>query len=37
MQLPGGAQDHLTKPHGSLGRLEELSIQVAGITGNPSL
>ncbi len=28
-------QDQLTKPQGSLGRLEELSIQVAGITGNP--
>jgi len=26
-------QDALTKPQGSLGRLEELSIQVAGITG----
>lgn len=26
-------QDMLTKPHGSLGRLEELSIQLAGITG----
>jgi nicotinate-nucleotide--dimethylbenzimidazole phosphoribosyltransferase len=26
-------QDTLTKPQGSLGRLEELSIQVAGITG----
>ncbi len=26
-------QDQLTKPTGSLGRLEELSIQVAGITG----
>jgi len=28
-------QDRLTKPQGSLGRLEELSVQVAGITGNP--
>ena len=26
-------QDSLTKPHGSLGRLEELSIQIAGIKG----
>ena len=26
-------QDMLTKPHGSLGRLEHLSIQIAGITG----
>ncbi|MBM4425134.1 MAG: nicotinate-nucleotide--dimethylbenzimidazole phosphoribosyltransferase [Chloroflexi bacterium] len=28
-------QDTLTKPPGSLGRLEELSIQLAGITGQP--
>ncbi len=28
-------QDTLTKPLGSLGRLEALSIQLAGITGNP--
>ncbi len=28
-------QDQLTKPQGSLGRLEELSVQIAGITGNP--
>ena len=27
-------QDTLTKPHGSLGRLEELSIQIAGIKGS---
>jgi nicotinate-nucleotide--dimethylbenzimidazole phosphoribosyltransferase len=27
-------QDQLTKPQGSLGRLEELSIQVAGISGS---
>ena len=26
-------QDQLTKPRGSLGRLEELSVQIAGITG----
>ena len=26
-------QDQLTKPRGSLGRLEELSIKIAGITG----
>ena len=32
-------QDSLTKPKGSLGRLEELSVQVAGIIGQamPSL
>ena len=28
-------QDMLTKPHGSLGRLEELSIQLAGVQGKP--
>ncbi len=28
-------QNLLTKPQGSLGRLESLSIQLAGITGNP--
>ncbi|MBI2865182.1 MAG: nicotinate-nucleotide--dimethylbenzimidazole phosphoribosyltransferase [Chloroflexi bacterium] len=28
-------QDSLTKPPGSLGRLEELSIKIAGITGKP--
>ncbi|HHB91080.1 MAG TPA: nicotinate-nucleotide--dimethylbenzimidazole phosphoribosyltransferase [Anaerolineae bacterium] len=28
-------QDQLTKPQGSLGRLEALSIQIAGITANP--
>ncbi|MEW6085762.1 MAG: nicotinate-nucleotide--dimethylbenzimidazole phosphoribosyltransferase [Chloroflexota bacterium] len=28
-------QNQLTKPAGSLGRLEELSIQLAGITGKP--
>ena len=28
-------QDSLTKPRGSLGRLEELSIRIAGITGKP--
>lgn len=28
-------QDALTKPQGSLGRLEKLSVQVAGITGDP--
>lgn len=28
-------QDQLTKPQGSLGRLETLSIQIAGVTGEP--
>jgi nicotinate-nucleotide--dimethylbenzimidazole phosphoribosyltransferase len=34
MQLAKLRQDQLTKPTGSLGRLEELAIQVAGITGS---
>jgi nicotinate-nucleotide--dimethylbenzimidazole phosphoribosyltransferase len=33
MQSVRSRQDMLTKPRGSLGRLEEISIQVAGITG----
>jgi nicotinate-nucleotide--dimethylbenzimidazole phosphoribosyltransferase len=33
MRKASQRQDILTKPHGSLGRLEDLSIQVAGITG----
>jgi nicotinate-nucleotide--dimethylbenzimidazole phosphoribosyltransferase len=33
MERARARQDDLTKPQGSLGRLEELSIQVAGITG----
>ena len=35
MQAARGRQNQLTKPPGSLGRLEELSIQLAGITANP--
>lgn len=35
MQLARARQDRLTKPPGSLGRLEELSIQLAGMTANP--
>lgn len=35
MRLAKERQDTLTKPRGSLGRLEELSIKVAGIQGNP--
>jgi nicotinate-nucleotide--dimethylbenzimidazole phosphoribosyltransferase len=35
MQLARARQDTLTKPWGSLGRLEELSIQLAGMTANP--
>jgi nicotinate-nucleotide--dimethylbenzimidazole phosphoribosyltransferase len=35
MQAARARQDTLTKPQGSLGRLEELSIQLAGITGQP--
>ena len=33
MAMARQRQDSLTKPHGSLGKLEELSIQIAGITG----
>ena len=35
MQTARARQDTLTKPRGSLGRLEELSIQLAGIQANP--
>lgn len=35
MQQARSRQNLLTKPQGSLGRLEELSIQLAGITGKP--
>jgi nicotinate-nucleotide--dimethylbenzimidazole phosphoribosyltransferase len=35
MQAARQRQDRLTKPPGSLGRLEQLSIQLAGITGRP--
>ncbi len=35
MALARERQDTLTKPAGSLGRLEELSIQIAGIQGKP--
>src|SRR5215510_4710767 len=35
MQTARTRQDTLTKPRGSLGRLEELSIQLAGITSCP--
>ncbi|NPA91224.1 MAG: nicotinate-nucleotide--dimethylbenzimidazole phosphoribosyltransferase [Chloroflexi bacterium] len=35
MRAAAERQNILTKPQGSLGRLEQLSIQVAGITGNP--
>src|SRR5215216_1477731 len=35
MQSARARQDRLTKPQGSLGRLEELSIQLAGMTANP--
>lgn len=34
IQAARARQDVLTKPHGSLGRLEEISMQLAGITGN---
>ena len=35
MALARQRQNDLTKPAGSLGRLEDLSIQLAGITGDP--
>ncbi len=35
MQAARQRQDDLTKPIGALGRMEELSIQIAGITGDP--
>jgi nicotinate-nucleotide--dimethylbenzimidazole phosphoribosyltransferase len=35
MQAARRRQDQLTKPQGSLGRLESLSIQLAGITAQP--
>ncbi len=35
MEQARARQDQLTKPRGSLGRLEAISIQVAGITGRP--
>ncbi len=35
MQAARSRQDQLTKPQGSLGRLEALSIQIAGITAQP--
>ena len=35
MEAAQKRQISLTKPHGSLGRLEELSIKIAGITGKP--
>lgn len=35
MQAARSRQNELTKPPGSLGRLEALSIQIAGITGRP--
>jgi nicotinate-nucleotide--dimethylbenzimidazole phosphoribosyltransferase len=35
MQAARARQDQLTKPQGSLGRLEALSIQLAGVTAQP--
>ena len=35
MRAAQARQNELTKPQGSLGRLEALSIQIAGITGQP--
>jgi len=35
MDMARQRQDQLTKPRGSLGKLEELSVQIAGIRGHP--
>jgi nicotinate-nucleotide--dimethylbenzimidazole phosphoribosyltransferase len=35
MKIAKGRQDSLTKPRESLGILEDLSVKIAGITGNP--
>jgi nicotinate-nucleotide--dimethylbenzimidazole phosphoribosyltransferase len=35
MELAGRRQQQLTKPAGSLGRLEDIAVQIAGITGQP--
>jgi nicotinate-nucleotide--dimethylbenzimidazole phosphoribosyltransferase len=36
MEAARARQDDLTKPRGSLGQLEAISIRMAGITGNPT-
>lgn len=36
MEACRGRLDNLTKPQGSLGRLEDLVVRIAGITGNPA-
>lgn len=35
MELARTRQQQLTKPAGSLGRLEDISVHLAGITGQP--
>ena len=35
MELASARQQQLTKPAGSLGRLEDIALQIAGITGQP--
>jgi nicotinate-nucleotide--dimethylbenzimidazole phosphoribosyltransferase len=35
MELASTRQEQLTKPAGSLGRLEDIALQIAGITGHP--
>src|SRR5438876_10553724 len=35
MELARSRQQQLTKPAGSLGRLEDIAVQIAGITGQP--
>ena len=35
LDLARTRQQQLTKPAGSLGRLEDIAVQIAGVTGQP--